>query len=159
MSIQTPPDDEMAAWLQSVTGDPSMSPAARQPEVPMPDPPGADVEHPLKIRAKAQSTAPKHLWEQAVDEVLEWVETMSDEVADALMFQGKAPFAADIDEATTLAYYREKMSTPEGRDAVMRRVGIDGYVTIVGRLAESSPQALERPEPARGQRRRAPSGY
>lgn len=116
---------------------------------------------PYKLQPKKhrKSTKPKHLWEEAADEVVDWLLSMSSDIADALLFHGRAPFAAQLSEAEKLAYYRDVLAKPEGRDALMARVGVDGYVRIVAALAESNPSALIEPPAERSRRDQEAKGY
>lgn len=138
--IQQPPDDAMSQWLSENYGvEPDQGAGAQQ---------GADIpriapdDFPLPTRARPKTYKPKHLWEEAADEVIEWLEWATEAVADALMFHGRSPFAADLTEAEKLEYYAEVMQDPAKRAALLQRVGIDQYIRVIAAIQESAPGRL-----------------
>lgn len=114
---------------------------------------------PVRIPTKRNTHAPRHLWEEAANEIVAWLDEMEVAVADALLFKGRSPFAADLSEAEKLEYYRATLATPEGRQALMERVGVDQYVQVVAALAESTPGALPAAPRERERRDREAPGY
>lgn len=87
----------------------------------------------------------QHMWDAAVDEIVNWVTDSSDELAAQLMESGHAPGAARISEEKKLAYYRRKMFnddgvTPneKGREQVLSRVGVGGYAAIMKAFKDNS---------------------
>lgn len=80
--------------------------------------------------------ATQHMWEQAVDEVVDWLYSTSDRAAEVILAGGRAPFAADLTEDEKLRYYHEKFFNPDGsdnnqgRNEVMARVGPDEWAKV-----------------------------
>jgi hypothetical protein len=88
--------------------------------------------------------APKqHLLDLVATDIAEWVESMSDQLVNALTEGGVAPFAANVDNKQKLAYFQSKIYLPDGsinvqgRNELMTTYGPDGYAAIMRTVLRS----------------------
>lgn len=93
-----------------------------------------------------------HPWDLAAMDLTHWLQTEPEYYVEALKGGYRTPFAADVSEADKLAYYRRQIfmqnpdGTPDyskpneqGRDMLMRRVGIEGYTQIMAAAMPRQP--------------------
>lgn len=87
-------------------------------------------------------TPRKHMWDTAVDTIVEWVQDSAEEIYQQMLEAGHSPGAAQLSEDKKLAYYRRKMFNDDGspnqsgRSEVMNRVGVEGYANIMRAFKE-----------------------
>jgi hypothetical protein len=85
-----------------------------------------------------------HPFDEAVSEILDWLTDEPAYYAEALRGGHAAPFGADVTEAQKLEYYQRQVfathpdgsinydqPNPQGRDMLIKRVGIPGYTQIM----------------------------
>jgi len=83
-----------------------------------------------------------HVWEQVAEELAVWIDDMAEQVADGLLGGGRSPFGAELSEEEKLDYYERQVFNPdgtpnvEGRQRLLNRVGVRGFVQIMSALAE-----------------------
>jgi hypothetical protein len=79
--------------------------------------------------------------EQVADELAQWVEEMSDSVAEGLMEGGRSPFTAQATEAEKLDYYERLLFLPDGqpnaqgRAALMERLTTEDFIRVMNAVA------------------------
>lgn len=89
----------------------------------------------------------RHPWDEVSDELLTWLTEEPEYYVEALRSGHQTPFSADVSEQDKLDYYRRQvfMQNPdgsinfdepngEGRDMLIKRVGIDGYAQIMSQV-------------------------
>jgi len=85
--------------------------------------------------------------DEVADEILHWLEEEPDYYIEALRGGHQTPFSAEVSEPQKLEYYRRQvfMQNPdgsvdfdkpngEGRDMLIKRVGIKGYTDIMSQV-------------------------
>jgi hypothetical protein len=85
-----------------------------------PAPAGGDAEGPLYYRTKGRR--PKltrnpnalHPWEVAAIETERWIRAMPEQIANAVMPQGRAPFTTDAPKAEQVDYWLAQFVLPDG---------------------------------------------
>src|SRR5688500_6251129 len=95
----------------------------------------------------------KHPYDEVADEILDWLQTEPDYFIEALRGGKQTPFSADVSEAQKMDYYRRQVfqmnpdgsvdySKPngDGRDLLIKRVGIKGYTEIMSQIMPNSRQ-------------------
>lgn len=96
--------------------------------------------------------------EQVAEELADWIDRMAQEVAAGMMQDGRSPFGAQMTEQEKLEYYAQQLFNPdgspnvEGRQKLIERVGVDGFVRILnavmkGRGQPALPGLPTPPEP------------
>ena len=88
--------------------------------------------------------AKRDIADEIATEITEWIESMSDDIAEALI---GSPFASDVVQPSmpdALAYWRAKLFLPDGtpnpagRDEILARYGANEYEDIAKALAGSN---------------------
>jgi hypothetical protein len=93
----------------------------------------------------------KHPFDEIADEVLTWLNEEPEYFIEALRGGHQTPFSADVSESQKMDYYRRQvfMQNPdgsvdftkpngEGRDLLIKRVGIKGYTDIMSQVMPNS---------------------
>src|SRR4030095_7020901 len=62
----------------------------------------------------ARSDIAQHPWEVAAVELEHWLDVMPQQIADAVMPGGRAPFTADAPRGEQLEFWRERRQLPHG---------------------------------------------
>lgn len=112
---------------------------------------------------------PEHPFDSVAREISDWVNNEAKWYADALVEGYRAPFSAKVSESDKLAYYRRLMyqqnpdgsvdftkPNTQGRDALLKRVGTQNYVTIARAVGPKRGEqyiqdvSMEMPEEADG---------
>jgi len=99
--------------------------------------------------------ASKHPFDEIADEVLTWLNEEPEYFIEALRGGHQTPFSADVSEAQKMDYYRRQvfMQNPdgsvdftkpngEGRDLLIKRVGIKGYTDIMSQVMPNSRNGI-----------------
>lgn len=75
-----------------------------------------------------------------------WIETMSDQIAAAMLGGASAPFAARLTEAQKLEYYTRQLFNPDGspntagRNQEIARLGPQGFRTVYAAVLKEHPE-------------------
>lgn len=103
----------------------------------------------------------QHSLDRLVDEVAEYIESMSDFLADAMLEDGVAPFEAHITDAQRFAYFNELLWNPDGtpnqqgRQHLVDTQGLDEYVRTFRWVETRRNRELRGVSKREGPRRRA----
>jgi hypothetical protein len=94
-------------------------------------------------------------YDLVAQDLAEWLESMSTQLAIAFSPQGVAPFAAPISDQQKLAYYSSQLFQPDGtpndagRNAELQRLGPIGFRTVYRAVIQAYPW-LKLPTPPEG---------
>ena len=102
-----------------------------------------------------------HPFDDAVQEVIDWIHDEADYYVEALKAGHQTPFSADVTEAQKLDYYRRQVfatgpdgqpdptrPNQQGRNALIDRIGLKGYAEVMSQVLprrQMSP-TIETPE-------------
>ena len=117
--------------------------------------------------------ADQNLYDSVAGDLLDWLQSESKWYADQMRSgSGKSPFAAETSEKEKLDYYRRQMyqvkpdgtvqydkPNAQGRQALMQRVGIDGYTQIYNTVKPPGPGRREITDPEPVPEHPVPEGY
>lgn len=90
--------------------------------------------------------AKQHLWDQAADHVVDYIENESQAVVDMIVGDDPVPFSGPATEKQKLAYYRRFFFNPDGSEnkqgqsQLMSRVGPQGFVQIWSAVRDGAEQ-------------------
>lgn len=90
----------------------------------------------------------EHLFHRVSGELGDWVDTMSDAMAEGMHDGTRPPFGADEPEDKLLDYYEARLFNPDGtpnepnRQAEIARVGPDGYARVLLALQKRRAKAF-----------------
>lgn len=90
-----------------------------------------------------------HLWEEAAQEMVDWLDQGPEEVAASFSTNGRAPFSAPASERQKLEYYQATLFNTDGspneeaRSQTMERVGPRGYFAIMHALGQDKAKETE----------------
>jgi hypothetical protein len=94
------------------------------------------------------------MFDLVAEEISEWIDHMSDEIAEAVAAGGKAPFSAQLTEAQKIDYYAAQYFNPDGtpnvqgRAAQMARLGPEGFAQVYKAVVKAHPNlAIPSPPP------------
>lgn len=82
-------------------------------------------------------------YSDVADDMAEWMESMSDELAGGLMGNGPAPFSQNLTKAEQLEFYTSAFFNPDGsenlmgREQQMQRLGPVGYANALRTVLDS----------------------
>lgn len=88
-------------------------------------------------------------------DLAQWMDRISDEVADSMLGGASAPFAARLTEAQKVQYYTAQLfnpdgtPNPQGRDAQLQRLGPRGFRLVYDAVIKANP-GLRIPAPPEG---------
>jgi hypothetical protein len=88
------------------------------------------------------------------EDLAEWIDTMANQLAEAMSLGGNAPFAAVLTEQQKLDYYTAQLFNPDGtpnlqgRAAQMQRLGPEGFALVYKAVLKAHPDlAVPTPPP------------
>ena len=91
---------------------------------------------------------PKHMWDQVTDSISEWVVSEGDWYANAIIGASQTPFSQPVSEDEKRKYYESQMYNKDGspneggRQQVLQRIGIQGYVPLLQELEKGRRNTL-----------------
>lgn len=97
-----------------------------------------------------------HVFDQVADDLADYIERMSDDLAVAMTAGGQAPFAVKLSRAQQERYYVEKygdkiytkdgLPNPDGRAELIKQFGADGFAAIARAVLADRKLSIAAPD-------------
>jgi hypothetical protein len=87
-----------------------------------------------------------NLLDVVAEDLAQWIEQIADQMAEAMMAGGQAPFAAPLSEQQKLDYYSVQFFNPDGtpnmqgRAKEMQRLGPEGFAGVFKAVIKAHPE-------------------